>query len=123
MDANVGEPIRRRMSDASSMESENEDAFGPPDVENSAGYRSPPHSTGHLTPGHVVGRPLHDSPKHEHHIPLPSAPATSFQDDTVAMKVGSILDALNCTSLTVRPPAISALPWQLYPLIDPRSQA
>jgi hypothetical protein len=30
---------------------------------------SPTHTTGHVTPGHVVGRPIHDSPK-QHHVEI-----------------------------------------------------
>jgi hypothetical protein len=64
-------PVRRRNSDASSERSEDEDRF-PADVANGLGYTQRPHeafpprhSTGHTTPGHVVGRPLQDSPKNE----------------------------------------------------------
>ena len=76
MDAFADAPLRRRNSDASSDKSFEEEAL-PPDVPNNFGFGSPPpeafsptHSTGHMTPGHVVGKPLHESPKHEH-VQLP----------------------------------------------------
>lgn len=76
MDAFVDAPLRRRNSDASSDRELEEEGL-PPDVSNHFGFSSPPHeafspthSTGHMTPGHVVGKPLHDSPKREH-VQLP----------------------------------------------------
>jgi hypothetical protein len=66
--------LKRRMSDTSSVQSEDEEEMEmgvkhtddmPPPL-----AMSPTHATGHLTPGHIAGKPLHDSPKHDH-IQLP----------------------------------------------------
>jgi hypothetical protein len=82
--------MKRRLSDEYSLRSEDNDIEeAPPDVSafldrQKHGGLSPTHETGHLTPGHVVGRPIHESPEHSHHELPPEVPTnrtSQFQDE------------------------------------------
>jgi hypothetical protein len=82
--------MKRRLSDEYSLRSEDNDVEEvPPDVSafldmQKHGGFSPTHEIGHLTPGHVVGRPIHESPEHSHHELPPEFSTTrdtsQFQD-------------------------------------------
>ena len=97
--------LNRRLSDEYSQRSSDNDVEDiPPDV---AAFRdrqlygdlSPTHATGHTTPGHVVGRPIHDSPEHTHHelpdVPTARAvPPVPLQDPALKVHSSSLLSLI-----------------------------
>jgi hypothetical protein len=86
---NMETTMKRRLSDEYSQRSEDNDVEDVPvdvaafrDMQNHGDF-SPTHETGHMTPGHVVGKPIHESPEHNHHELPPEIPTThtsQFQD-------------------------------------------
>jgi hypothetical protein len=93
--------MKRRLSDEYSLRSEDNDMEDVPadvkmfqDMQKHGGF-SPTHETGHTTPGHIVGKPIHESPE-QHHRQLPSGipttRASQFQE--AVLKVHSILPNL-----------------------------
>jgi len=86
--------LKRRLSDEYSQRSSDNDFKDiPPDV---AAFRdrqlygdlSPTHATGHTTPGHVVGKPIHDPPEHTHHeLPDVSTLTCAVPSQDPALKV------------------------------------
>ncbi|CAG7853903.1 SubName: Full=Related to Mg2 transporter protein, CorA-like {ECO:0000313/EMBL:CCA67920.1} [Serendipita indica DSM 11827] len=63
---------QRRQRESEDGSDDPDDFDAPPDVSAAYGLSppievtSPTHETGHVTPGHIVGRPIHESPTHAH---------------------------------------------------------
>ncbi|PVF93815.1 hypothetical protein CPB86DRAFT_766960 [Serendipita vermifera] len=117
---------KRRMSEASSMESEEEEdmemGVSRPVVDDIAPpiAMSPTHATGHLTPGHIAGKPLHDSPKHEYVQLPPEIHDTHSHGLMVAEAFTNIGDAHSSVETLVEP---LIRPPGAEPGIDPRRES
>ncbi|KIM32024.1 hypothetical protein M408DRAFT_327383 [Serendipita vermifera MAFF 305830] len=122
---NMETTLKRRLSDEYSQRSSDNDIEDVPadvaayrDMQKHGGF-SPTHERGHTTPGHIVGRPIHDSPQHHHQeLPAETPPLTHLEQFQEA--VLKVVDNKGSVDTLVEP--IHRVPGS-EPGVDPRRES